>query len=704
MFQGLNAILDNCDTMNSQELQAANHFPDGDVNYVTSSGVPECSRSTCSGGEPKRKKRKFPFTATEMVHASTDTEIIMVDQACQTDLPFTSNSPQKYTSIPLADVRHAVLHDHSYASRNLPDEVSNEQGPDVSVSVPKAKRSLDFPETLDVLEIECNSVEISEDEWMLSDDESDLSDCDDVDFHQEENSDFEDDDGDMKTEVPDDDDENESSNWLREDSGDLHEERKFVVFESKLKDLFSRYVHCPNCGRGVQNATLKTKGSVATIESLGCCNQPLRWQTQPFVSSMAAGNLLLSAGILFTGNDYGNIANLAKATNLQFFSQRNFTSTQKKYLFPIVNKTFTEHQVDLFNEVKNTQVVAGGDGRCDSPGHSAKYGTYSVVDTASSKVLDFSLVQVTEVNNSNAMELEGLKRCLDHLQEEEVLVAKLATDRHVQVRAHLKRERPEIKHNFDVWHMAKSVQKKLTKKAQTKPCAALKPWIHAIITHLWWCAKSSQGNATDCVERWKSIVYHTVNIHHWDGCQHFHQCAHPPIPRETERRKEWLKVGSPAHDALKEVVWNKLLLKDIAMLAEFIHTGIIEMYHGLMAKKYCQKVQHYSYDGMRARTQLAILDHNHNVGREQAQTKEGAKKHKFVSPKGSQGWIAKPQYEDKSYEFLDDLMAALLAFKKGDIEVPPLPPKPVAANIARTIRPPKDDLLEKHRSRFNTSN
>ena len=53
------------------------------------------------------------------------------------------------------------------------------------------------------------------------------------------------------------------------------------------------------------------------------------------------------------------------------------------------------------------------------------------------------------------------------------------------------------------------------------------------------------------------------------------------------------------------------------MLAEFIHTGILEMYHGLIAKKYCQKVQHYSYHGTRACPQLAVLDHNHNVERSQ---------------------------------------------------------------------------------------
>lgn len=241
------------------------------------------------------------------------------------------------------------------------------------------------------------------------------------------------------------------------------------------------------------------------------------------------------------------------------------------------------------------------------------------------------------------MEVEGLKRCLDHLQQEQVTIAKLATDRRVEVRVHMKEERPHIKHNFSVWHLAKFVQKKLSKKTQSKPWVALKPWIHSIITHLWWCARTSQSNATDCVERWKSIVYHTANVEHWDGCQHLHQCAHSPIPRETKRRKDWLKVESPAHDVLKEVALIKSLLKDIGMLGEFIHTGSLEMYNGLITKKYCQKVQHNSCDGMRACTQLTVLDHNHNVGRSQGQTKEDAKKHKFVSPKGFVGWICEIQ-------------------------------------------------------------
>ena len=87
------------------------------------------------------------------------------------------------------------------------------------------------------------------------------------------------------------------------------------------------------------------------------------------------------------------------------------------------------------------------------------------------------------------------------------------------------------------------------------------------------------------------------------------------------------------------------------MLAEFIHTGILEMYHDLIAKKDCQKVHHYSYHRMRAHTQLAILDHNHNVGRDQAQTKEGTMKFKFVSPKGSRDGFQSPNMKPSLTSF-----------------------------------------------------
>lgn len=52
------------------------------------------------------------------------------------------------------------------------------------------------------------------------------------------------------------------------------------------------------------------------------------------------------------------------------------------------------------------------------------------------------------------------------------------------------------------------------------------------------------------------------------------------------------------------------------------NTGSLEVFHSSMLK-YTQKRLHFSYDAMLARTQLAVMDHNANIGKEQAKTKEG---------------------------------------------------------------------------------
>ena len=55
-----------------------------------------------------------------------------------------------------------------------------------------------------------------------------------------------------------------------------------------------------------------------------------------------------------------------------------------------------------------------GDSRSDSPGHNAKYGTYSLMDEATGHIANrFSLVQASEVSSSNAMANEGCQRSLN---------------------------------------------------------------------------------------------------------------------------------------------------------------------------------------------------------------------------------------------------------------------------------------------------
>ncbi|XP_045207027.2 uncharacterized protein LOC123559362 [Mercenaria mercenaria] len=105
---------------------------------------------------------------------------------------------------------------------------------------------------------------------------------------------------------------------------------------------------------------------------------------------------------------------------------------------------WTSHQARLADAISKAgrTVKLGGDARCDSTGHTAKYKQ----DTGLSS---------KEVKNSYWMELEGLKRCLRYMSDAGIRVSHLVTYRHVQVKKYMREEQPTITHWFDVWHVAK---------------------------------------------------------------------------------------------------------------------------------------------------------------------------------------------------------------------------------------------------------
>ena len=123
------------------------------------------------------------------------------------------------------------------------------------------------------------------------------------------------------------------------------------------------------------------------------------------------------------------------------------------------------------------EVVVCGDGHCDSPGSSAKYCTYTIMDSESGTILHFETVDKREVNfKSPNMELEGLKRCLLFLQSHCIKVSEITTDAStsiisflgkslvkivLHVHVHVATSHPEVFHSLDVWHKAKKLRKAL---------------------------------------------------------------------------------------------------------------------------------------------------------------------------------------------------------------------------------------------------
>ncbi|XP_064630855.1 uncharacterized protein LOC135497260 isoform X2 [Lineus longissimus] len=229
-------------------------------------------------------------------------------------------------------------------------------------------------------------------------------------------------------------------------------ERKFIVFESSLRLLF---MFCQVC-RAPCRVALRTLGTAVMVMAI-CENQHQQeWTSQPFKGQLPIGNLLLAAGILYSGSSPVRGLNILKNIGVAVISRRTFYTIQGLYLIPSVFAVWQRKQDGMFKERKRKQLSLSGDARCCSPGHTAKYGSYSLMDESAGKVLDVSLVQSNEVKNSYWMELEGLKRSMALLvTEKKLAIAEIVTDRHSQIKKYLRDKWPGVQHWFDCWHIAK---------------------------------------------------------------------------------------------------------------------------------------------------------------------------------------------------------------------------------------------------------
>ena len=90
---------------------------------------------------------------------------------------------------------------------------------------------------------------------------------------------------------------------------------------------------------------------------------------------------------------------------------------------------------------------------------------------------------------------------------------------------------------------------------------------------------------------------------------YYKKCEHKDYSEEEMAQRKWLKFGSPSHEALKSVVMNSGLVKDVAKLNE-------NVFHALKIR-YIPKSIFFEQEKMIAGVELAALDHNLNINRGQ---------------------------------------------------------------------------------------
>ena len=170
------------------------------------------------------------------------------------------------------------------------------------------------------------------------------------------------------------------------------DERKYLVFESCIKSLL---MVCTVCLAGCRVTISQLKGTLVVFHSVCTAGHERFWYSQPLHKKMTLGNLLSAAGIYFSGVSAAKVIHFFRSINCKIFSNRTLCYVQSAYLIPSVNAVWRKHQLSLLDERKDRVLSLGGDGRCCSPGHTAKFGSYSLMDLQTKEVLDVQLIQVT---------------------------------------------------------------------------------------------------------------------------------------------------------------------------------------------------------------------------------------------------------------------------------------------------------------------
>ncbi|XP_069135269.1 uncharacterized protein [Argopecten irradians] len=491
-------------------------------------------------------------------------------------------------------------------------------------------------------------------------------------------------------------------------------EKKSICFQSALLELAS--IRIPtNCQRKACGAEISVRCRYVgcAIQMKWTCSNGHHvhtWDSQPRIKKVYAGNFLLSAAILISGNNFAKVALLAKFLNLAMIGITSHHRVQRVFTAPVINNYFEEMMRTTLEKYRGKDIVVAGDGRNDSPGHSAMYCTYTFIEYESKDIVACQIVdkRMTQLK-STLMEKEGMIRAMETVFNAGANIKEICTDAHVQIAHYLKTTYPDVKHSYDTWHGAKNLGKKLTAIAAEARNKELRPWIQDLINHFWYCSRKAQGDELALLSRWRGILHHVTNTHEWelgDGSGPA-ECEHAPLPDPgPDVETKWLDPESDAHHALEKFVFDTRLLHTLQYYVNFRHTGELENFHENILM-YAAKRFAYSYPMYKARNQLAAIDYQKHKDRQHAKTKSGEPMYARKYSKRNKNWSAVPIKEPKQYKYVADILRnALDALERHEGPLPtrfPLEesdPRQLKRTIAEVSPIPTKELVLLKKSRF----
>lgn len=161
--------------------------------------------------------------------------------------------------------------------------------------------------------------------------------------------------------------------------------------------MLSLFSTCPSCSHKIDPKLFTVGTLLCVTQFCDSCEYQSKWRSQPFIKNIPAGNLLLSAAILFAGAQPTKTLRVLDLLRCATIKPRTFFEHQRCYLHQAISRVWSQRQREAIEVLQAFEepLSIGGDGRSDSPGHSAKFGEYTLMELKHNVVLDVELVQVS---------------------------------------------------------------------------------------------------------------------------------------------------------------------------------------------------------------------------------------------------------------------------------------------------------------------
>ena len=228
------------------------------------------------------------------------------------------------------------------------------------------------------------------------------------------------------------------------DDWNLHKEPKYIVFHNQLLLLLSIGHFCFSTNVNVSSVMMGSM--LLVVIKCSHCKSVREWCSQPKIRRMSVGDILLSGALLFSGSPPRKTFRMLQSINIICHKTRSFFRHQNNHLHPTIQHQWTSQQHALLQHTKDSGLIIGRDARCDSMGHSAKYGSYTAVDLERNKILNVELVQSNQVKSSYHMELQGRQQTFQLFEQFQVKIKALITDRQKQIAAWVRKNLTTVKH------------------------------------------------------------------------------------------------------------------------------------------------------------------------------------------------------------------------------------------------------------------